>query len=123
MSNDDLSESTTAWVDDASAPLLTDLYEFTMAEAYLREGMTEPAVFSLFSRRLPPSRNYLLACGLEQVLTFLERLSFSADTLGQLASLRLFSPTLMEWLGGLRFSGDVYAVPEGTPVFADEPLL
>lgn len=103
--------------------LFTDLYELTMLQAYLEEGMTDRAVFSLFVRRLPEHRNFLLACGLEPVLAYLEQLRFTNDDIAYLRSLGRFSDRFLSWLGDLRFEGDVYAVPEGTPVFADEPIL
>jgi nicotinate phosphoribosyltransferase len=103
--------------------LFTDFYELTMLQAYFEEGMTEEAVFSLFVRRLPAQRNFLLACGLDTVLAYLENLHFEADDLTYLASLEQFSDRFLEWLGDFRFTGDVFAVPEGTPVFANEPIL
>lgn len=106
-----------------SAALLTDLYELTMLEAYFEERMEEVAVFSLFVRRLPDRRNYLLACGLDDVLAFLETLHFDEPALAYLESLGRFSDRFLRHLERLRFTGDVYAVAEGTPVFADEPLL
>jgi nicotinate phosphoribosyltransferase len=109
---------------DASGDgLLTDLYELTMLQAYHDLGMTSEAVFDLYARRLPDSRNLLLACGLEEALDYLERLRFGADDLEYLDGLELFDSAFLQWLEGFRFTGDVYAVPEGTPVFADEPLL
>ena len=111
------------WVDDDRAALLTDLYELTMLQAYRREGMTGEAVFSLFVRRLPESRNYLLACGLDDALRYLERLRFDDEALAWLSSRPEFRPDFLDWLGALRFTGDVHAVPEGTPVFAEEPIL
>jgi nicotinate phosphoribosyltransferase len=112
-----------AWVHDRNAALLVDLYELTMLQACWREQMDRPAVFSLFARRLPPSRNYLLACGLDDALHFLETLRFDGPALDFLASRKELSLEFVDWLSRLRFTGDVYAVPEGTPVFADEPLL
>ena len=106
-----------------SQALLTDLYELTMAQAYLQEGMSGQAVFSLFVRRLPPRRNYLLACGLDDVLDFLETLRFDPPALKYLESLQLFSQRFLSHLESLRFTGQVRAVPEGTPVFANEPIL
>jgi nicotinate phosphoribosyltransferase len=103
--------------------LLTDLYQLTMADAYLDEGMWDEAVFSLFVRQLPGRRNYLLAAGLEDALEVLEGLRFTPEDLEWLASLGRFSSRLLGWLERFRFSGDVDAVPEGTPVFAGEPLL
>jgi nicotinate phosphoribosyltransferase len=80
-------------------------------------------VFSLFVRRLPERRNYLLACGLDDVLAFLETLHFDQAALAYLASLGRFSERFLRYLEQLRFTGDVHAVPEGTPVFANEPLV
>jgi nicotinate phosphoribosyltransferase len=111
------------WIDDHNAALLTDLYELTMLQAYWKESMALEAVFSLFTRRMPKQRNYLLACGLGDVLRFLERLSFPREGLEYLATLPYFTPEFLNWLEGFRFSGDVYAMPEGTPFFADEPVL
>jgi nicotinate phosphoribosyltransferase len=107
----------------ANLSLFTDLYELTMLQAYLEEGMTDTAVFSLFVRRLPKQRNFLLTCGLEAVLAYLEQLRFTDDDIAYLRSLGRFSERLLSSLRHLRFEGDVYAVPEGTPMFADEPLL
>ncbi len=103
--------------------LFTDLYELTMAQVYLEEGLTAEAVFSLFVRRLPQRRNYLLACGLDTVLDYLHTLRFHEDDLAYLASLGKFSDRFLDWLRDFRFTGTVYAVPEGTPVFANEPIL
>ena len=106
--------------DDA---LLTDLYQLTMAQAYLEHGLTETAEFEFFVRDLPDERNFLLAAGLEQVLDYLQGLAFDPSALEWLEATGRFSRTLLDWLAGLTFTGDVDAVPEGTAVFADEPLL
>ncbi|ATB27398.1 nicotinate phosphoribosyltransferase [Melittangium boletus DSM 14713] len=106
-----------------ASALLTDLYELTMVDAYLSEGLQDEAAFSLFVRRLPARRNYLVACGLEEALTYLETLRFSSEELAWLESLGRFSPRLLEWLEHFHFTGDVHAVPEGTPLFGEEPLL
>jgi nicotinate phosphoribosyltransferase len=111
------------WVDDANAALLTDQYQLTMLQAYFSEELVDEAVFSLFVRRLPEKRNYLLACGLEDVLHYLERLRFDQESLDYLASLDEFSQEFVDWLGRLRFKGDVFAMPEGTPFFPQEPIL
>mgnify|MGYP006279493931 CR=1 FL=1 len=103
--------------------LFTDLYELTMLQAYFEEEMTQEAVFTLFVRRLPARRNFLLACGLGSVLDYLKTLHFNPDDLAYLASLGTFSEAFLDRLRDFRFTGDVYAVPEGTPVFADEPIL
>ena len=107
---------------DAGA-LFTDLYELTMAAAFFREGVAGRATFSAFVRRLPPGRGFLVAAGLEDVLEYLRSLRFTADGLHYLRSLGRFEPAFLDHLGALRFTGDVRAVPEGTVVFADEPLL
>lgn len=107
----------------AGLGLFTDLYELTMLQSYFNEGMNGPSVFSLFVRRLPERRNVLLACGLATVLDQIESLRFTADDREYLASLGRFSPAFLEWLGQFRFTGDLYAVPEGTPLFAGEPMM
>lgn len=94
-----------------------------MLEAYFEEGMHETAVFSLFVRRLPERRNYLLACGLDDVLAYFETLRFDEAALAYLDSLGRFSDRFLRHLAELRFTGDVHAVPEGTPVFAQEPMI
>ncbi len=105
------------------AALFTDLYELTMAASYFREGMSGQATFSLFVRRLPPQRPFLIAAGLEDVLNFLQDFHFSDRAVAYLESLQRFDKSFLEHLKSLRFSGTVRAVPEGTPIFADEPLL
>ena len=105
-----------------TSALYTDLYQLTMLQAYWREGMDETAVFDLFVRRLR-DRNYLVACGLEQALEYLQTLSFSEDTLDYLAEQPQFDDAFLTWLVDFEFTGDVYAVPEGTPVFPDEPIV
>jgi nicotinate phosphoribosyltransferase len=102
---------------------LTDLYQFTMLQAYFDQGMEETAVFEFFVRKLPKYRNFLLAAGLEQVLGFLETLHVSAEELEWLAGRGMFSNAFLDVLAQLRFTGEVHAVPEGTVFFADEPIL
>jgi nicotinate phosphoribosyltransferase len=106
-----------------SPALLTDFYQLTMLQAYFEEQMQDTAVFSLFVRRLPERRNYLLACGLDDVLTYLETLRFDDEALRYLRSLGRFSERFLEHLRHFRFTGDVYAVSEGTPIFPHEPIL
>jgi len=111
------------WESDRNAALLTDLYQLTMLQAYWREGLADRAAFSLFFRQLPLSRNYLIACGLEDALRYLEELRFTEEALEYLRGLGFFSRDFLDWLAELRFTGDVFAMPEGTPVFPNEPLL
>ena len=115
--------SARSWVHSGNAALLTDLYELKMVQAYLREGLTETAVFDLFARRLPETRNFLVAAGLDDALYFLETLSFSEEARAYLAALPEFDREFADALAEFRFAGDVHAVPEGTVVFANEQIL
>ena len=103
--------------------LLTDLYEFTMAAAYFSRDMHAPATFSLFVREYPPNRGYFVSAGLEDVLERLETFRFDAEDLEYLESTGLFSSGFLDYLGELRFGGEVRAVPEGRIFFKDEPVL
>jgi nicotinate phosphoribosyltransferase len=102
--------------------LLTDLYELNMAASYLRRGMGAPATFSLYVRGLPAERGFLVAAGLEPCLDFLESFSFERSDLEYLGSIG-FDERAVEDFEGLRFDGEVWAVPEGRIVHAGEPLL
>lgn len=106
-----------------SETLLTDLYELTMAQAYLAQKMTGIAVFEFFVRKLPPRRNFFMAAGLEQVLTYLETFHFAERDLDWLAQTGHFTPATLAALRTLRFTGDVHAMPEGTVFFPHEPIL
>ena len=103
--------------------LLTDLYEFTMAEAYFQNEMFAPATFSLFIREYPQNRGYFISAGLEEVLTYLSRIRYSQEDLDYLKTTNLFSDEFLHYLSSLRFSGDVHAIPEGRLFFKDEPVL
>lgn len=103
--------------------LLTDLYELTMLQAYFDAGMSDTAAFEFFVRKLPPGRGFLLAAGLEQALDALEELRFEPDELAWLAGCGRFSRRFVDSLEGLRFTGEVAAMPEGTAFFPDEPIL
>ncbi len=106
-----------------NAAMFTDLYELTMAQAYLREGMQQPAVFELFFRKLPDCRNFVVAAGLENVLEMLEGLRFTAEDLDYLRKQAQFGADFLDYLKDFRFTGDVYAPAEGTVVFPHEPLV
>ncbi len=106
-----------------SDALFTDFYELTMAQAYWRSGVTGHASFSLFFRRLPPGRGYLVFAGLESILDYLEDLRFSAEDLDYLASLRQFDPAFLDRLADLEFTGQVRAMREGSVCFPNEPVL
>jgi nicotinate phosphoribosyltransferase len=106
-----------------TSPLTTDLYELNMIQAYLDRGEDKEAVFEFFVRRLPARRNFLIAAGLEDALTYLETLRFSAHEIEWLKSTGRFRNNLLDYLAGLRFTGDVHAIPEGTICFPHEPLI
>lgn len=107
--------------------LLTDLYQLTMAAGYFEAGKTaESATFELFFRRLPRYRNYVVAAGLAQAVDYLLNLKFSDEEIDYLRGLPQFrrvSSGFFDALRQLRFTGDVFAMPEGTPIFANEPFL
>ena len=110
----------------SSSGLLTDLYELTMAAGYVQTHFEARATFELFARHLPARRNYLVAAGLEQAIEFLENVRFSREEIDFLRSNRIFRnirPEFFSYLSKFRFTGDVWAVPEGTIAFPGEPLL
>jgi nicotinate phosphoribosyltransferase len=106
-----------------TSPLLTDLYQLTMLQAYFAHGMRETAVFEFFVRKLPAGRNFMVAAGLEQLLEFLEQLHFSADELAWIETSGLFRQDFARHLRDLCFTGDVHAMPEGTVFFPHEPIV
>jgi nicotinate phosphoribosyltransferase len=108
---------------DGPAGLFTDLYELRMAASYAGRGMEESATFSLFVRDLPPRRGFLVAGGLVDALAYLEAFAFDEAALAWLERAAGFSREARLVLGDLRFTGDVFAVPEGRVVLAEEPLL
>lgn len=109
-----------------SSGLLTDLYELTMAAGYVQTGFQTRATFELFVRQLPARRNYLVAAGLEQSLEFLENVRFTEEEVAYLRSLPVFREVradFFRYLEQFRFTGDVWALPEGTIFFSREPVL
>jgi nicotinate phosphoribosyltransferase len=104
--------------------LLVDLYELTMGESYVAQGIDEkPATFQLFCRSLPPGFGYLIAAGIEDALEFLAELRFGPEEIAFLESTGLFTSRFLDRLGGLRFTGSVRAMREGTVFFPNEPVL
>ena len=103
--------------------LFTDLYELTMSQAFFRQGVSATATFSLFTRTYPPNRAYFVSAGLEDVLEYLSNLNFSDRAIDYLRELGLFSDDFLEYLQGLRFTGNVRAIPEGRLYFVDEPVV
>jgi len=103
--------------------LLTDLYQLTMAACYFDQQMQGEATFSLFIRKYPVQRGYFVAAGLAEILPYLETLRFTDDDLSYLAGTGLFQSRFLDYLKGLRFTGEVWALPEGSIFFEDEPIL
>ena len=110
-------------LDSDEYPLLTDFYQLTMAAAYHAYAENGPACFSMFTRRMPPRRGFLVAAGIERILEALEQFQFGPRLVNYLDSLRLFTREFLDFLGGLRFTGEVWAMPEGTIFFENEPIL
>jgi nicotinate phosphoribosyltransferase len=106
-----------------SSGLLTDLYQLTMLDGYLGADMRDEAVFEFFVRRLPEHRHFLMTAGLEQLLDYLETLSFDASEIKWLESTGRFSSRLLKYLSDFRFRGEVRAMPEGTLCFGNEPMV
>lgn len=110
-------------IEPASSALLTDLYMLTMLNAYVEQGMKGTAVFELFVRKLPSSRGFLVAAGLEPTLDFLESLHVTEEEIELLRQTGRFGERFYDELSRMRFTGDVHAMPEGTIVFPNEPLI
>jgi nicotinate phosphoribosyltransferase len=109
-------------VDKDNMSLLTDLYELTMCASYFDNKRTEPATFDLFIRKLPPNRSYYMAAGLEQALLYLKNIKFSAEQIDFLKE-KGFKQDFLDYLREFKFTGEVWAVPEGTIIFPNEPLI
>ncbi len=103
--------------------LLIDLYQLTMAQGYFQSRKVEPATFSLFVRAYPPDRGYFVSAGLEDVLNFLEEFAFQSEDIDYLRSTKIFADEFLDFLKGLSFTGEVWAIPEGRLFFKDEPIL
>ena len=103
--------------------LLTDLYELTMMQGYFERGENETVVFDMFFRSNPNKAGYSITAGLEQVIDYVKGLHFTYEDVDYLRSLNMFSDEFLHYLSGFHFSGDIYAIPEGTVVFPKEPLV
>ena len=110
-------------INRADLGLFTDLYELTMAQTYYGQNMLAPATFELFFRTYPPNRGYMVCAGLEDVLDFLEGVSFGDGSREYLRETGMFTEDFLDFLGTLQFSGSVRAMPEGRIFFANEPVL
>lgn len=103
--------------------LLTDLYELTMMQGYFDRGENEVVVFDVFFRSNPNKSGYSIAAGLEQIIDYVKNLHFTYDDVSYLRSLNIFGEDFLQYLSGFHFSGNIYAIPEGSVIFPKEPLL
>ena len=110
------------WLKEENMSLFTDFYELAMCASYFDNKKFEPATFDLFIRRLPPNRSYLLFAGLEQVLRYLESVRFTEEHLAYLKT-QGFNQPFLDYLRDFKFTGEVWATPEGTVAFPCEPLI
>jgi hypothetical protein len=103
--------------------MLCDLYELTMANGYFSQGLQDQiAYFDVFFRRIPDGGGFVIAAGLEQAADYVQALRFTTEDIEYLRGLKLFSAEFLDYLRMFSFHGDIYAVPEGTPVFPQEPI-
>lgn len=110
-------------MDNRNFSLLTDFYELTMMQGYFKAGKNETVVFDAFYRDNPCGGGYAIACGLEQVIDYINNLHFEERDIEYLRSLKIFDEDFLEYLANFKFTGDIYAIPEGTVVFPMEPLV
>lgn len=111
-------------MNDLNYTMLCDFYELTMGNGYFVSGLKDRITyFDLFFRQIPDNGGFAIACGLEQVIDYIEKLHFSDDDIEFLRSKKIFDEKFLEYLKDFKFTGDIYAVPEGTVVFPNEPLI
>ncbi|HEY8395406.1 MAG TPA: nicotinate phosphoribosyltransferase, partial [Bacilli bacterium] len=104
--------------------MMCDFYEITMANGYFVQGEKDKVCyFDYFFRTIPDEGGFAIACGLEQVVDYIQNLHFTPEDIKYLESKKIFAPEFLEYLKDFRFTGDIYAVPEGTVVFPNEPIL
>ncbi len=110
-------------MDRRDLTLLTDFYELTMMQGYYEKGHNRNVIFDVFFRKNPSGGGYSICAGLEQVIEYIKNLNFTYEDVDYLRSLGIFDESFLQYLGGFHFTGDIYAIPEGTVVFPKEPLL
>ena len=110
-------------MEERNLTLLTDLYELTMMQGYFKNQTNEIVIFDAFYRTNPSGSGYAIAAGLDQVIDYIKNLHFSKEDISYLKSLSLFEDDFLEYLSDFKFTGSIYAIPEGTVVFPREPLV
>ena len=109
---------------DINYTMLTDFYEITMGNGYFQTGLKDRiCYFDVFFRNVPDGGGFAIAAGLEQVIRYIQNLHFDEEDVEYLRSKNCFAPEFLDYLKGFRFTGDIWAVPEGTPIFPREPIL
>ena len=108
---------------DQNLTLLTDFYELTMMQGYFKNHTNDVVIFDAFYRENPSGSGYAICCGLDQVIDYIKNLHFDTDDIEYLRSLQMFDEDFLDYLAHFRFTGDIYAIPEGTVVFPMEPLV
>ena len=106
-----------------SSALFTDLYELTMAQGYWKNNMDSPAVFDMFCRRNPFNGGFSVFAGLETLIQYIENFTFSKDDIEYLRTLNTFEDDFLNYLANFKFSGDIYAMEEGSVIFPNEPIV
>ena len=111
-------------MDERNLTLLTDLYELTMMQGYFKnEGQNETVIFDMFFRTNPQESGYAICAGLEQVIEYVKNLHFSDEDIEYLATLGIFEQDFLDYLKEFKFTGDIYAIPEGSVIFPREPIV
>ncbi len=110
-------------IDNKKLELVADFYEFTMANGYLLKDMNDIAYFDVFFRKIPDDGGYAIMAGLEQVIEYVSNLKFDDNDIEYLRNQNIFNEEFLEYLKDFKFSGDIWAIPEGTVIFPNEPLI
>lgn len=111
-------------MENRNLSLVTDFYEITMSNAYFKKNMQNTVVyFDVFFRQIPDNGGYAICAGLEQIIDYVKNLNFTDADISYLKSLNKFSDDFLNYLKDFKFSGSIWAVPEGTVVFPNEPLI
>lgn len=103
--------------------LLADFYEFTMSNGYFVNGMNDITYFDVFFRKVPDKGGYAIAGGLEQIIQYIQNLRFDEEDISYLRSQKIFSEDYLKYLKDFKFTGDIWAIPEGTVIFPNEPII